>query len=84
MMGRTDRSGAAVLDLAAPRGERERSAHLAHSLDGQTCDAGAEKLLGHEREVVERERAILGHSVVGVEYDLGGDLSDRPRRRHRE
>src|SRR5439155_17301922 len=74
------RSCEAVLDLAAPRGERERSAHLAHSLDGQTGDPSVEQLLGDESEVVERERALVGHSVVCVEYDLSRDLSDRPGR----
>src|SRR5204863_7675632 len=44
-------------DLAASRGQRERSAHFAHSLDRQTGDPGAKQLLGDQREVVERERA---------------------------
>jgi hypothetical protein len=55
------------VDLAAARGELERSAHLAHSLDRQAGDPGAEQLLGDEREAVERERALLRHSVVFVE-----------------
>jgi hypothetical protein len=74
----------AVLDLEASRGERERSAHFAHSFDGQTGDPGAEQFLGDEREVVERERALLGHSVVCVEDDFSRDLSDRPGRGHCE
>jgi hypothetical protein len=78
-----DRCGA-VLDLAASRGDRERPAHFAHSLDGQAGDPGAKQLLGHEREVVERERALPGHSVVFVENDLSRDLADRPGRGYGE
>lgn len=74
----------AVLDLAASRGERECSAHLVHSLDGQTSDPGAEQFFGDEREIVERECALLGHSVIHVEDDLSRDLSDRSSRRHAE
>jgi hypothetical protein len=74
----------AILDLAATRGQRERSAHFAHSLDGQPGNPGAEQFLWNEREVVQRESALLGHSVACVEDDLSRDLSDRPGRGYRE
>ena len=72
---------AAVRTRSAPGSELERSAHLAHSVDGQAGDLGAEQLLGDEREVVERERTLLRHPIAGFRHDLGRDLPDRPRRR---
>ena len=68
----------AVDDRLAEPGQRRAGRH------GTGVDPAAEQLLRNRREIVERKRALLRHSVRPVENNLGRDLPDRPRRRHGE
>src|SRR5262245_21224868 len=70
--------------LCAARSKRQRSADLAHPLDRQSRDPRSKELLRNERQIVERERALLRHPVACVENHLGRNLTDRSRRRNGE
>jgi hypothetical protein len=71
-------------DLAATRGKRKRATDLTHPVHRKASDPSPEQLLRNQRQIVERERTLLRHTVDHVEDDFSRDLPDRPRRRHCE
>ena len=75
---RLSRSGAIAGTASAAGGGAERAAQLGEPSLGEAGDTGREQGLRDRGEVVEAERALLGHAVVLREEDFGRDAPDRP------
>ena len=70
------------LGSAAAGGNRERPAHTVHLHGAEGADPAYEIRLRQHTQIVQREDAPVGHTVLGSDLDLGCDSADRPCRRN--
>ena len=62
----------------------ERHADLTHPALGEARDSGREQAEAEAGEVVERQRARVGHPVRALELDFRGNPTDAPGGGHAE